>query len=94
MVNFCFYNSFFKKPRHVPYFLVVEIEVQKLLNDQIKLHNLFIAHPNHLNYINKQNKIVNLVLVHKSITNSPLIHQNLDSYIEAPLSLCNFCIFL
>jgi hypothetical protein len=71
MVNFYFYNSLFCKPRHVPYLLVVGIEVQKLLNDQNKLHISFIAHPNPLNYINKQNKIVNLVLVHKFITNSP-----------------------
>jgi hypothetical protein len=71
MVKFYFYNSLFYEPKHVPYLLVVEIEVQKLLNDQNKLQNSFIAHPNHLNYINKQNKIVNLVLVHKFITNSP-----------------------
>jgi hypothetical protein len=71
MVNFYFYNSFILKPRHVPYLLVVETEVQKLLNDQNKLHNSFIAHPDHLSYINKQNKIVNVVLVHKFITNSP-----------------------
>jgi hypothetical protein len=61
MVNFYFYNSLFCKPKHVPYFLIVEIEVQKLLNDQNKLQNSFIAHPNPLNYINKQKKIVNLV---------------------------------